>query len=109
LAKELEEVYLPGKSSPLNIPRSSAALKLLQEIRDEAHRFAHSYHLQFRGKKLKSSSLEEIPGIGRETKKLLLTYLKSVEEIRNTSSRKLAEIPGIGQKKARKILDYLSR
>ncbi|MBA7697260.1 UvrABC system protein C [subsurface metagenome] len=108
LAKELEEVYLPGKSLPLDIPQNSAALKLLQEIRDEAHRFAHTFHIQSRKKRLKASSLDEIPGIGRETRKLLLTYFKSVNQIRNKSWRKLAEIPGIGEKRARKILDYLS-
>jgi len=108
LAKELEEVYLPGKSLPLDIPQNSAALKLLQEIRDEAHRFAHTFHIQSREKGLKASSLDEIPGIGRETRKLLLTHLKSVDQIRNKSWRKLTEIPGIGEKRARKILDYLS-
>ncbi len=108
LAKELEEVYLPGKSLPLNISQNSAALKLLQEIRDEAHRFAHTFHIQSREKGLRVSSLDEIPGIGRETRKLLLTHLKSVDQIRNKSWRKLAEIPGIGEKRARKILDYLS-
>ncbi len=107
LAKELEEVYVPGKSLPLNIPQNSAALKLLQEIRDEAHRFAHTFHIQSREKRLRASSLDEIPGIGRETRKLLLTHFKSVEQIKNKSWKKLAEIPGIGEKKARKILDYL--
>ncbi len=108
LAKELEEVYVSGKSLPLNIPQNSAALKLLQEIRDEAHRFAHTFHIQSREKRLKASSLDEIPGIGRETRKLLLTHFKSVDQIKNKSWKKLAEIPGIGEKKARKILDYLS-
>jgi len=101
-------VYVPGKSSPLNIPPDSAALKLLQEIRDEAHRFAHTYHIKSRGKRLKASSLDEIPGVGRKTKELLLIRHKSVDQIRSKSWTKLAEIPGIGEKRARKILDYLS-
>ena len=109
LAKELEEVYLPGKSLPLNIAQRSAALRLLQEIRDEAHRFAHTYHIQSRGKKLKASSLDEIPGVGREIRKLLLTRFRSVDQIRKKSWRELAEIPGIGEKRARKVLDYVSR
>jgi len=108
LAKELEEVYVPGRSLPLNIPPNSAGLKLLQEIRDEAHRFAHTYHIKSRGKRLRASSLDEIPGVGRKTKELLLTHHKSVDKIRNKSGSELREIPGIGEKRARKILDYLS-
>ncbi len=108
LAKELEEVYVPGRSSPLNMSPNSAALKLLQEIRDEAHRFARSYHIKSRGRRIRASSLDEIPGVGRKTKELLLTYHKSVDQIRNKSWSELREIPGIGEKRARKILDYLS-
>jgi len=108
LAKELEEVYIPGKSLPLNIPQNSAGLKLLQEIRDEAHRFAHTFHIQSRDKKLTVSSLDEIPGIGRETRKVVLNYFRSVDQIRNKNWRELRKVPGIGEKRARKILAHLS-
>ncbi len=108
LAKELEEIYAPHSSSPLSIPQDSGALKLLQEVRDEAHRFAHSYHLKRRQKKLKESSLEKIPGVGSKIKKLLLSYFQSVEGIKKSSVNELKKIPGIGKKTARKILDHLN-
>jgi len=107
LAKEFEEVYLPHSSLPLDIPQDSAALKLLQEIRNEAHRFAYSYHRRRRRKKVKSSFLDSIPGIGEKTKKLLLTHFKSVELIKSKNLETLQQIPGIGEKKAKKILKYL--
>jgi len=107
LAKEFEEVYLPHSSLPLDIPQDSAALRLLQEIRDEAHRFAHSYHRKKRRKRIKSSSLDAIPGVGEKTKKLLLTHFKSVESIKSKNLEVLQRIPGVGEKKAQKILKYL--
>jgi len=109
LAKEFEEVYLPHRSSPLNIPQGSAALRLLQEIRDEAHRFAHSYHRRTRRKKVISSSLDEIPGVGEKTKKLLLAHFKSLNQLKGKSVEDLKRIPGIGEKTATKILDYLKK
>jgi len=107
LAKEFEEVYLPHSSLPLDVPQDSAALKLLQEIRDEAHRFAHSYHIKKRRERIKSSSLDVIPGIGEKTKRLLLTHFKSVELIKGKNPEVLQRIPGVGEKKAQKILKYL--
>jgi len=107
LAKEFEEVYLPYQSFPLNIPRDSAALKLLQEIRDEAHRFAQSYHIRRRRKRIKDSFLDGIPGVGEKTKKLLLTHFKSISQIKNVDEVK--KIPGIGEKTARKILEYIEK
>ena len=106
LAKGLEQVYLPYQSLPLNIPEDSAALKLLQEIRDEAHRFAQSYHIRRRRKRIKDSFLDGIPGIGEKTKKLLLTHFKSISQIKDVDEVK--KIPGIGEKTARKILDYIN-
>ncbi len=108
LAKEFEEVYIPNSSSPLNIPQNSEALKLFQEVRDEAHRFAHSYHLKRRQKKLKESSLEKISGVGPKIKKLLLSYFQSKEGIKKSSVNELKKIPGIGEKTAKKILDHLN-
>ena len=66
LAKQFEEVYLPGRSEPVEVPRGSEALFLLQRIRDESHRFAISYHRQLRGKRMTVSVLDDIPGLGRE-------------------------------------------
>ncbi|MEA1965569.1 MAG: excinuclease ABC subunit UvrC [Candidatus Aerophobetes bacterium] len=106
LAKGFEEVYLPYQSLPLSISRDSAALKLLQEIRDETHRFARSYHIKRRRKRIKSSFFDGIPGIGERTKKLLLTHFKSISEIKNIDE--LKKIPGIGEKTARKVLEYLN-
>jgi len=108
LAKEFEEVYLPQKSLPLDIPQDSAALKLLKEVRDEAHRFAHSYYRKRRGKKARSSSLDAIPGIGGKTRKLLLTHFKSVRLIKDKDIEGLKQIPGIGEKRARKILEHFN-
>ncbi len=107
LAKEFEEVYLPSRSLPLDIPHDSDALRLLQEIRDEAHRFAHSYHRKIRQRKMSHSSLDDIPGVGGKTKKALLTHFSSVSLIKNKSLEELKQIPGIGEKTARRILECL--
>ena len=107
LAKEFEEVYLPSRSLPLDVPHDAAALRLLQEIRDEAHRFAHSYHRKVRQKKMSRSSLDDIPGVGEKTKKALLTHFRSVSLIKNKSLEELKQIPGIGEKTARRILERL--
>ncbi|NQS90287.1 excinuclease ABC subunit UvrC [Patescibacteria group bacterium] len=109
LAKGFEEVYIPHSSSPLGISQNSEALKLFQEVRDEAHRFAHSYHQKRRQKKLKESSLDKIPGVGPKIRKLLLSYFQSVEKIKKSSVGELKKIPGIGKKTAKKILDYLNK
>jgi len=82
LAKRLEEVYLPGESMPHNIPKTSSGLRLLQRIRDEAHRFAVSYHKDLRSKRTLSSELSEIDGIGDKTVQKLLTKFGSVENIK---------------------------
>jgi len=108
LAKEFEEVYTPYSSFPLDIFQNSEALKLLQQVRDEAHRFAHSYHRKRRQKKLKESSLEKIPGVGPKIKKLLLSYFQSVEGIKKSNVNELEKIPGIGKKTAKKILGELN-
>lgn len=107
LAKKFEEVYLPGSSLPLNLPPDSIALRLLQEIRDEAHRFAYSYHKKRRREGTRSSFLDTIPGVGEKTKKLLLTHFKSIESIKSKDLKALQQIPGLGEERAKKILEYL--
>jgi len=109
LAKEFEQVYTPHTSSPVEIPLDSAGLKLLQQVRDEAHRFAHSYHQKSREKTLRKSWLEEIPGVGRYTKKLLLSHFKSLNQLKKASIKELTAIPGIGEKRAELIKKWLRK
>ena len=92
LAKRFEEVYLPGQSEPISIPRGSEALYLLQHIRDEAHRFAITYHRQLRGRRVRESALDHIPGVGAERKKRLLRTFGSVRRILQASEEELAEV-----------------
>jgi excinuclease ABC subunit C len=82
LAKKFEEVYLPNRSEPVRIPRDSEALYLLQQVRDEAHRFAITYHRQLRGKKMTTSALDGIPGLGPGRKTRLMRELGSVKKLR---------------------------
>ena len=92
LAKKMEEVYLPGKPEPIQIPRDAEALYLLQQIRDEAHRFAITYHRQLRSKSMVDSLLDEIPGIGPKRKKDLLKQFGSLKRIRAASTEELAGV-----------------
>jgi excinuclease ABC subunit C len=82
LAKQFEEVYLPGRSEPVEVPRGSEALFLLQRIRDESHRFAISYHRQLRGKRMTVSALDGIPGLGERRKHRLVDELGGVAAVR---------------------------
>ena len=109
LAKEFEQIYVPDRNSPIEMPLDSPGLKLLQKVRDEAHRFAHSYHQRRRDKSITRSELEEIPGIGEQTKKLLLSHFKSLKEIKEASLEKLKAIPGIGEKKAQMIKKWFTK
>ncbi len=103
LAKRLEEVFLPGASEPQNIPRTSSALHLLQRIRDEAHRFAHTYQQTLQTKRTIGTSLTAVPGIGPVTARALLRAFGSVAAVRQASESALAEVPGIGAAKAAAI------
>ena len=82
LAKRFEEVYVPGESEPVRIPRDSEALYLLQQVRDEAHRFAITYHRQLRDKKMTRSVLDDVPGLGPVRKARLLKEQGSVKRLR---------------------------
>ncbi|MCD6384576.1 excinuclease ABC subunit UvrC [Candidatus Sumerlaeota bacterium] len=103
---EYDHIYLPNRKNPLNIRPGSAVLLLLQRIRDEAHRFAISYHKKLRSKKQLGSELDAIPGIGTQRRKALLKHLGSVEKIKKASVEELTGVPGITRSIAEKIYTY---
>ncbi|HEX6230369.1 MAG TPA: excinuclease ABC subunit UvrC [Actinomycetota bacterium] len=103
LAKRLEEVYLPDRPEPLRIPRGSEALFVLQHLRDEAHRFAVTYHRQKRQKRALASPLDEVPGVGPSRKKALLKRFGSVSRLARAEEGEIASTPGIGPELARAI------
>lgn len=104
LAKRLEEVFLPGNSDPELIPKTSSGLKLLQQVRDEAHRFAITFHRNRRSKRIIKTELTDISGIGKETAKRLLQNFGSLEAIKNSSLDEIEKI--IGKKKAELLNSY---
>jgi excinuclease ABC subunit C len=85
LAKRFEEVYLPGQSEPVQIARQTEALYLLQRVRDEAHRFANTFHRELRGKRMTKSVLDDIPGLGESRKKRLVKELGGVTAVRKAT------------------------
>lgn len=107
LAKKEEEIFLPGRSEPVLIPKHNPSLQLLQRVRDEAHRFAVSYHRKLRSRRLTHSLLDKIPGVGPERRKALLRHFGSLGEIKKANITKLKEVDGVNSKTARKIYDYL--
>ncbi|MGF1933360.1 MAG: excinuclease ABC subunit UvrC [Nostoc sp. ChiQUE02] len=106
LAKQREEIFLPGESKPLITDAEQPGVQLLRRLRDEAHRFAVSFHRQQRSDKLKRSRLDEIPGLGHHRQKLLLGHFRSVDYIRQATTTQLAEVAGIGPRLAQEIYDY---
>jgi len=107
LAKEFEEVYRPGEKEPLRLPHESGALKLLQRVRDESHRFANTYNAQLRLRKISESILDEFPNIGEQRKAALLRKFGSVQRLRLASVEKIAEVPGFGGKAAVELKAFL--
>jgi excinuclease ABC subunit C len=107
LAKEKEEIYLPGQSSPLDLSPNSAASKLLQRLRDEAHRFAITYFQKVHKKRAFKSALDEIPGIGPQKKKALIKYFGGVQGIRQAAEEELIKVKGINAALAKKIKENL--
>jgi excinuclease ABC subunit C len=106
LAKQREEIFLPGESQPLPTEAEQPGVQLLRRLRDEAHRFAVSFHRQQRSDKLRRSRLDEIPGLGFHRQKLLLAHFRSIDYIREASPKQLAEVSGIGPRLAQEIYDY---
>jgi excinuclease ABC subunit C len=107
LAKENEEIFLPGETQPVVLPRSSIGLKLLQRLRDEAHRFAITYFQKVHKKRTFTSALDEVPGIGPKKKKALIKRFGTVQEIRNASLEDLTAVEGISRSLAQRIKDTL--
>src|SRR6266702_575092 len=103
LAKRLEEVWQPGEEYPVILPRSSEGLYLLQRVRDEAHRFAITYHRQKRGKAATTSALDDVPGLGPARRKALLKQFGSVRKLGAASIEEIAVVPGIGPRLAATI------
>ena len=109
LAKRFEEVYLPGRSEPLILPKDSPALHLLQAVRDEAHRFAVEYHRKLRLKRATSSVLDDIPGVGPKRKQVLLKHFGSVKRLKEASVEDIAAVPSIPRSVALAIYTELHK
>src|SRR3712207_1393107 len=104
LAKRMEEVWLPGESDPVILPRTSEALYLLQRVRDEAHRFAITYHRQKRSTSMLVSLLDDVPGLGETRRKALMKQFGSLKRLRAATVEELMAVPGIGRRTAEAVL-----
>ena len=109
LAKEYEEIYRPGRALPLVLPPDSGALRLLQRIRDEAHRFANTYHQLLMKKRIGESILDDCPGVSQNRKNLLLRRFGSVKRLRKATVEQIAATEGIGPKLAEEVHRFLER
>ena len=109
LAKEREEIFRPGVSEPLVIDHSSGAIRLLQRIRDEAHRVANGYHQLLMKQRMNESLLDDCPGVSENRKRLLLRHFGSMDRLRRATAEEIAEIPGIGPKLAEALVEFFAR
>jgi len=109
LAKEREEIFRPGQSAPLVIDHSSGAIRLLQRIRDEAHRFANGYHQILMKRRVSESILDDCPGVSENRKKLLLRHFGSMEKLRHATAEQISSIEGIGPKLAETLVDFFAK
>src|SRR5919109_5249594 len=107
LAKRMEEGYLPGSPDPVVIPRTSEALYLLQRVRDEAHRFAITYHRKLRGRSMTASVLDGIPGVGETRRRQLVRHFGSTRKAAQASLEELEQVPGLGPQLAKVVYDHL--
>lgn len=107
LAKRLEEVWVPGESDPVILPRTSESLYLLQRVRDEAHRFAITYHRSKRSRRMTASALDSIRGLGETRRAALVTHFGSVARLKQASVEEITAVPGIGESTARAVLRAL--
>jgi len=109
LAKRFEEIYTDPAKEPVRLPETSMGLKILQRIRDEAHRFAVTYHRSLRDASAVESVIDDIPTIGKSKKRLLLEHFKSIEAIKDAPVEAIAAVPGIGQSAAEKIYGFFHK
>jgi excinuclease ABC subunit C len=109
LAKEREEIFRPGVSEPLVIDHSSGAIRLLQRIRDEAHRFANGYHQILMKQRVSESVLDDCPGVSENRKKLLLRHFGSIEKLRHATAEEICAIEGIGPKLAETLVEFFAK
>jgi excinuclease ABC subunit C len=109
LAKKEEEIYLPEQKNPLALPKSSRALKVLMRLRDEAHRFAVSYHRKIRSKRMTLSDLDQVAGLGPEKRKAILRVFGSVDALLQVSEQELAKVEGVGPELAERIQQTLKK
>jgi excinuclease ABC subunit C len=107
LAKQMEEVFQPGRSEPVLLPRNSQALFLLQRLRDEAHRFGLTYHRKLRGKRQTRSALDDVPGIGEKRRLALLKHFGSVDKMKRATLEELARAPGMTRPAAEQLFQAL--
>jgi excinuclease ABC subunit C len=108
LAKEFEEIYRPGRPLPLRLPHDSGALKLLQRIRDEAHRFANTYHQLLMKRRIAESVLDNCPGVSDTRRKALLQRFGSVARLRKATAEQIASVEGVGPRLAEQIVKFLA-
>lgn len=106
LAKEFEEIYIPNSKRPIIIPKNNKALHLLQQVRDESHRFAITYHRKLRSDNISESSLDDIPGIGKKRKINILKEFGNIDNVKNASVEELAKIKGMNEKVATNVYEY---
>lgn len=107
LAKRLEEVWVPNEPDPVIMPRTSESLYLLQRVRDEAHRFAITFHRSKRSRRMTESALDSVPGLGQARKTALVTHFGSVAKLKQATVEQIIEVPGIGVATARAVLEAL--
>mgnify|MGYP001148200127 FL=1 len=107
LAKRLEEVWVPDDDEPIILPRNSEGMYLLQQIRDEAHRFAITYHRQQRSKRMRASALDAVPGLGPARRTDLVKHFGSVKKIKEATVEEIQEVKGVGPKLAETIYNHL--
>ena len=103
LAKEREELFLPGRPDPILLPPTSQALYLVQRLRDEAHRFAITYHRDLRSKRQTRSAFDDLPGVGPKRRRALLRVFGSAKRVREAPVEQIAAVPGIGAALAARI------
>lgn len=109
LAKRLEEVWVPDDDDPVVLPRSSEGLYLLQRVRDEAHRFAITYQRAKRAKRIRTSPLDDVPGLGETRKQALIKHFGSVKKLRQATIEQICEVPGLGRKTAESVAVALAQ